>query len=51
MTQKFSKKQLISSKMFRDRVDLLNVLLDDNKQYTIEQVNKIVKDFLDKEAK
>ena len=43
---KFSKKQFVNSKRFAKRTDILNALLDDDKMYSIEQVEKIINDFL-----
>lgn len=41
----FSKENLINSKKFENQKDLLNALLKDD-LYTIEEVEKIVKDYL-----
>lgn len=48
---KFSKSQLIGSKLYRDKRDLLNVLLEDDVQYGTDEVNKAIKDFMGKEVK
>ncbi len=37
---KFTKSQLISSKRFCDRRDILNALLKDDKEYTVEAVEQ-----------
>lgn len=42
----FSKEQLLASKSFESRKDALNVLLDDNKLYSIENTNQILNKFL-----
>lgn len=42
----FSKKQFVNSKKFAKRKDILNALLDDDKEYSIEQVEEIINDFL-----
>lgn len=47
---KYNKKQLLKSKKYEYKRDILNALLDDDKEYTIEEVDKIVNKFL-KEAK
>lgn len=43
----FTKEQLLNSAKYKNRVDLLNVLLADNKQYSLsevdEQINKFMK--------
>lgn len=41
----FTKKQFIKSQRFVKHRDLLNVLLNDEKEYTIEEVEKVIKDF------
>lgn len=41
----FTKKQFIKSQRFAKHCDLLNVLLEDDKEYTIEEVEKVIKDF------
>lgn len=43
---KFTKEQLVKSEMFSDKVDLLNALLKDNKNYNIKEVNEIINKFL-----
>lgn len=42
---KFSKKQIVSSKRYRNNVDLLNAVLKDNKTYTLKEVNEIIEKF------
>ena len=42
---KFSKFQLVKSQKYIHRRDALNALLDDEKQYTFAQVDKVLKDF------
>lgn len=34
----FTKEQIVNSKMFKGNKDALNVILDEKKQYTINQV-------------
>ena len=48
---KFTKAQLLKSKKYSERVDLLNVLLEDSKTYTSKEVDELVKDFMNKEVK
>lgn len=43
---KFSKEQIIQSKKFRNRVDILNVILDNNKTYSLEEVEKEINKFM-----
>ena len=41
----FTKEQLVNSKKYRDSIDALNVVLDDKKQYTFGEVDKLLKSF------
>lgn len=47
----FTKKQLILSKKYSDRKDLLNVLLEDNKSYSIKEVDKLIDNFMKAKVK
>lgn len=42
----FSKEQLIRSERYAARRDLLNALLDDNKQYTYSAVDAVLNTYL-----
>lgn len=42
----FSKEAIINSKTFKLNKDALNVLLDDEKRYSISEVQKILSDFM-----
>lgn len=42
---KFSKKQIVSSKRYRNNVDLLNSVLKDKKTYTLKEVDEIIEKF------
>ena len=42
----FTKNQLIHSKKFKGYRDALNALLDDSKDYTIGEVEKLLADFM-----
>lgn len=42
----FSKGQIIAAKQFKNRKDLLNAILSDEKQYTITAVEQLMNDFL-----
>lgn len=44
--KKFTKAQFVKSQRFLNRRDILNALLDENKQYSIAEVEAIIKDFL-----
>lgn len=48
---KFVKSQIISSDKYKNRADLLNVLLEDDKEYTLSEIDKKLEDFLDREVK
>lgn len=43
---KFSKEQLISAKRYIESVDILNVVLENDKLYSFNDVDKLVSDFL-----
>lgn len=47
----FTKAQLLKSKKYSERVDLLNVLLQDDKAYTSNEVEKLIETFMNKEVK
>lgn len=42
---KFTKEQLVTSLKYIHRRDALNALLNNEKQYTFAQVDKVLKDF------
>lgn len=42
----FSKGQILAAKQFKNRKDLLNAILSDEKQYTITTVEQLMNDFL-----
>ena len=42
----FTKRQIINSKRYRHRVDLLNVLLQDDKRYSHSDIKKEISKFL-----
>ena len=43
---KFVKSQIIGSDKYKNRADLLNVLLEDDKEYTLSDVDKKLENFL-----
>lgn len=47
----FTKQQIINSKKYLDRKDVLNVLLKDDTSYTFKEVDKLINDFMKKEVK
>jgi glutamyl/glutaminyl-tRNA synthetase len=48
MEIKFSKQDFIQSKKYKKYQDVLNALLDENKMYTVKDVEKILNNFLKK---
>ena len=48
---KFVKSQIISSDKYKNRSDLLNVLLEDDKEYTLSEIEKKLEDFLSREVR
>lgn len=42
----FSKEQLLAAKHFQNRQDIVNALLQSDKQYTIAEVEKMVSDYM-----
>lgn len=42
----FTKEQLLSAKKYSNRKDILGVLLEDGKEYTIEQVDTLMDKFM-----
>lgn len=49
--EKYIKSQIVRSDRYRNRADILNVLLEDNTNYTLSEIDKKLKDFLGKEVK
>lgn len=43
---KFSKEQILASMKYSNRRDVLVAILDDNKSYTLEQVDSLVDKFM-----
>lgn len=43
---KYTKDVIIASKQYKKYKDLLTVVLDDNKTYTLKEVDKVLKDTL-----
>ncbi len=43
----FTKQQLLSSERYKFKKDLLNALIEDGKTYTIAEVDKMVKSYLE----
>jgi hypothetical protein len=47
----FTKEQLLQSKKFMHQKDLINALLEDNKSYSLDDVDKILDNFLKGDVK
>lgn len=47
----FSKEQILSSANYRDRRDLLNVLLKDDKEYSLKEVDQQIDSFMKRKVK
>ena len=43
---KFTKEQLIKSKMYRNQIDILKIVLEENKAYSIPETDKLINEFL-----
>lgn len=42
----YSKDDILKSKKFASRKDVLNVVLDNEKQYTIDEIEKLIDGFM-----
>lgn len=42
----YTKEQILSAKKYKNRVDLLRVILKDSKEYTLEQVDNEIQKFM-----
>lgn len=42
----FTKSQFLQSKMYKNKIDILNCVLEDGKTYSTAQVDKLVDDFM-----
>lgn len=43
---RFSKQQLLASKRFRDRRDILETILADGKQYTVNEAKELMEKYM-----
>lgn len=46
----YSKEQIITSKKYSNRKDILNVLLKDDEEYTFSRIDEIIENFMNKEV-
>jgi hypothetical protein len=42
----FAKEKIVKFKRYRNRIDLLKALLDDNKAYTMDEVDALIDNFM-----
>lgn len=42
----FSKEQLLASKHFQDRKDIVDAILSPDKKYTIKEVNELIENYM-----
>lgn len=47
----FSKRQLLNSKKYQHQTDLLNAILENDKSYSISEVDKLINDFRNRKVK
>lgn len=46
----YSKEQIIASKKYSNRKDILNVLLKDDEEYSFSKIDEIIENFMNKEV-
>ena len=46
----YSKEQIIASKKYSNRKDILNVLLKDDEEYSFSRIDEIIENFMNKEV-
>lgn len=46
----YSKEQIIASKKYSNRKDILSVLLKDDEEYTFSRIDEIIENFMNKEV-
>lgn len=46
----YSKEQIIASKKYSNRKDILNVLLKDGEEYSFTRIDEIIENFMNKEV-
>lgn len=49
--RKFSKIQILESKKYFKRKDIINVILENDREYTLEEVDKLIENFMRKVVK
>lgn len=46
----FSKAQILNSSRYADKRDVLHALLEDDKRYKLNEIDKLISDFLNREV-
>ena len=46
----YSKEQIITSKKYSNRKDILNVLLKEDEEYSFSRIDEIIENFMNKEV-
>ena len=46
----YSNEQIIASKKYSNRKDILNVLLKDDEEYSFSRIDEIIEEFMNKEV-
>ena len=46
----YSKEQIIASKKYSNRKDILNVLLKDDEEYSFSKIDEIIENFMNREV-
>ena len=46
----YSKEQIIASKKYSNRKDILNVLLKDDEEYSFSRIDEIIEEFMNMEV-
>ncbi|WP_338998273.1 hypothetical protein LC560_07740 [Fusobacterium animalis] len=46
----YSKEQIIASKKYSNRKDILNVLLKEDEEYSFSRIDEIIENFMNKEV-
>ena len=50
MEEKFAVEEIKKSKTYCKYIDIVGVVLDENEEYTLEEVDKAINDFLESEV-
>ena len=50
MEEKFAVEEIKKSKMYCKYIDIIGVVLDENEEYTLEEVDEAINDFLEREV-